>query len=346
MFILKVRIMIPEHVKSTSGTSSLVPWLTGLDADRLHSATGNNTLVEYNLLSGTSAVILLDGISGNDSYLLSGVDYSKATQTIFVSANARAAFYTNGKDLTGPNHLLQYDPVSQSVIRDIDFSTIISQIEDELGAKIGGFQDQAEDRWGNVYYMATWGNTIIKVTPSNELYLFYAPLPVQLNTSTPGFGGLAITQDLLVVTDAISASFLLFNLTDPNPIAKYLDPSDVPNWYSPLLCDSLVIPSRYKDTIALCADDFVNGVGGIAVYQSYDKWAKVKFLGISFNDRQQVPNGTATATFEAGGSIFSVYTYIPDTQGIQPVSNYFPMVDITDQIDAIVTGQNITSAKM
>lgn len=303
------------------------------------SATGNNTLVEYNPISQTASAIVLNGISGNESYLLSGVDYSTATGTLFISANARAAFFTEGRNLTGPNRLLQYDPLSQSVIRDIDFAPIIAQIESQLSTEIGGFQDQAEDQFGNAYYMATWGNVIIKVSPSNDLSLFYAPPSAQLNASTAGFGGLAILQDLLIVTDAISASFVVFNLSNTNISPNFVHPSDVPAGYSPLECDSLIFPDRYTGTVALCADDFVQGIGGVAVYQSSDNWTTAKYLGILLNDRQQVPNGTTTATFEATGSIYAVITYIPDASGIQPVSNVFPIIDITERIDAILKGQ-------
>ena len=276
------------------------------------------------------------GISHNEDYLLSGVDFHASSGDIYVSANARAAFFTNGANLTGPNKLIRYDPRTKSVVWITDLAGIIQEIEQRLGQAIGGFQDQAEDLVGNTYYMSTWGNVLIKVDRFGRPAPFYIPSKAVFNDSIPGFGGLFIRGNRLVVSDSISKSFMVFDLHGLSQDVFHVFPTNVPRNYTPLLCDSLYAPSKYHGRIALCADDFAQGIGGIVAYRSTDFWRTAEYLGILWNDHVEAPNGTATATFEAGDSIYAVVGYLPGNDGSPRRASSFPIIDITGKVAELV----------
>ncbi|KAF4636665.1 hypothetical protein G7Y89_g1425 [Cudoniella acicularis] len=302
----------------------------------INFSTGNNSVLEYDTCGDTYTEIIFPGITDNPTYLVTGIDYSPITKDIYISADARAAFYTNGLNLTGPNMLIRYSPSTQSIIYSSDMSAILLEIYNETGKLVGGFQDQAEDLEGNAYYMVTWGNLLVKVTPGGEASKYYLPPLSELNTTAPGFGGLFALGNMLVVSDAISASFVIFDLTSPTGLPKFVKPSKVPSGYSPLLCDSLYAPEKYAGTVALCADDWVDGIGAVVVYRSSDEWKSAEYVGMVFNDRVKFPGSTATATFEVGEGIFTSQAYLPDAAGVVPIVLSFPFVDISTQIDALI----------
>jgi hypothetical protein len=304
--------------------------------DHLLSSTFNNTLIEYDPYTKGFEIIKFSNITGNDDYLLSGVDYNSKTGNIYISANARAAFFSNGANLDGPNTLIEYNPKKRHVTKRIDMESTISQVENHVGQAIGGFQDQAEDSDGNVYYMSTWGNVILKAKRNGHVSPFYIPPADQFNSSAPGFGGIAICGSTLLVSDAISQSFFKFDLQHPNTKPSSIQPAGLPSSQPVLLCDSVYLPERYGKSVAICASDFAFGVGGLTVYSSTDGWRSINYLGSILNDFIQSPNGTATATFEATGTIYAVVAYIHSTTGEQPSSSNFPFVDITKRVHELV----------
>lgn len=273
--------------------------------------------------------------------MLSGIDYSSSDGHIFISANARKAFFSDGADLSGPNTVIEYNPRQRKVVRSTNLESTIARIEDDIGEQIGGFQDLAEDSAGNVYYMATWGNVLLRIDRHGNTSPFYGPPSNKLDASAAGFGGIAIQDTTLLVSDAISQSFFVFDLECPESKLLVTQPIGLPAQEPMLLCDSLYLPERYEGSVAICASDFAYGVGGISLYYSEDGWHSSEYLGFILNDFTQSPNGTATATFEAMGTIYMVVAYIHTATGAQPQPSNFPFVDITDRVDGLVGARRL-----
>jgi hypothetical protein len=215
-------------------------------------------------------------------------------------------------------------------------SPILTAIQTETGHIVGGFQDQAEDLHGNAYYMATWGNLLVKVTPDGVASQYYLPSITEIKTTTPGFGGLFALENKLVVSEAISGSFAVFDLTCEKGEPAFVHPSNVPAGYSPLLCDSLFAPPKYHGKVALYADDWAQGVGGIVVYYSNDGWMSAKYVGLVLNDKARTPASTATATLEIGGKVFTSQAFLPDADGTVATTDSFPFVDITEEVERLL----------
>ena len=246
-----------------------------------------------------------------------GVDYSFVTDTLYVSANARAPWWNEGSDtmgwnLTGPNRLIHYSPLNQSILWEADVNSLVEEIEREIGAKIGGFQDQAEDKDGNAYYPTAWGNVILKIDVNGQANKFYVPEPDRMNTSAYGFSALVVSEDnVLVLGDAVSQSFAIFNLSGPDPSEPFFSkPANLPAGCSTALaCDSLIMPKRFSNTIVLCVDVFdakISPHGIIAVYSSGDGWRTSEYIGAVPIEFDQAPYAWSTATFEARGSIYAL----------------------------------------
>lgn len=303
----------------------------------------NNTLVEYDPYTSTAEVIEFPGITHNTEYFVCGVDYSLVTDTLYVSANARAPWWNEGSDtmgwnLTGPNRLIHYSPLNRSIIWEADVNPLVEEIEREIGAQIGGFQDQAEDKDGNAYYPTAWGNVILKVDVHGQASKFYVPEPDRMNTSAYGFGALVVSEDnVLVLSDAVSQSFAIFNLSGPNPSEPFFSkPANLPADYSTaLFCDSLITPKRFHNTIALCADVFdakISPHGIIAVYSSGDGWKTSEYIGAVPIEFDQAPYAWSTATFEAGESIYALTSALPYEKGAFPQVDNTALVDITESV--------------
>ncbi|KAF2181524.1 hypothetical protein K469DRAFT_752753 [Zopfia rhizophila CBS 207.26] len=307
----------------------------------------NNTLIEYDPYTSTTEVIEFPGITHNAEYFVCGVDYSFGTDTLYVSANARAPWYNEGSNimgtnLTGPNRLIHYSPLNRSIIWEVDVNPLVEEIERGIGAQVGGLQDQAEDKDGNAYYPTAWGNVIIKISVNGQASKFYVPEPDKLNTCAYGFGGLFISEDnVLVLSDAVSQSFAIFNLSGPNPSEPFFSkPANLPAGYSTaLFCDSLIAPKRFNNTIALCADVFdakTSPHGIIAVYSSGDGWKTSEYLGAIPIEFNQAPNAWSTATFEAMGSIYALTAALPYEKGTFPQVDNTALVDITETIGQLL----------
>ena len=304
--------------------------------DNDHSSTENNTLVEYDPYTGKTAILSFPGITNNHDFMTAGIDYSSSTESIFISAGARTAFFTNGANLTGPNALIEWDLRNRKIKRETNLDEAISQIEKRLGVQIGGFQDMAEDKDGNAYYMATWGNVILKVTPRGVVSLFYSPPLDQLNASAPGFGGLFIHKNSLVVSDIITKSFFRFNLDRPKSAPVISQPASLPSDQLIMLCDSLYLPAKYYGKIMICASDFSYGPGGLSVFRSHDGWRSSQYLGFLAHDQEKAPNTTATATFQASDSIYAVAALSHLWDRTQPNPPFFLLVDITQRLESLI----------
>ncbi|KAL9046287.1 MAG: hypothetical protein Q9214_000842 [Letrouitia sp. 1 TL-2023] len=308
----------------------------------------NNTLIEYDPYTSATQVIEFPGISYNKEYLICGIDYSPATETLYISANARAPWWNPGSDtmgwnLTGPNRLIHYSPLNASVLWTADVDPLVETTERRLGALIGGFQDIAEDRDGNAYAAISWSNIILKLDGRGRASKFYEPAQADMDTRTYGFGGWFVSSEdnALVLSDGVSHRFARFDLSGPDPAEPtWSAPANHPEGYATALwCDSLVVLKGFGEKVALCADVFDQMIaphGIIAVYYSEDGWRSSEYIGAVPVEFEQAPGAWSTATFEALGRSYALMSALPYELGRFPEVEKTPLVDITDQISQLL----------
>jgi hypothetical protein len=256
--------------------------------------------------------------------------------SVYIGATAGAPFNTNGQNLSGPNHLMRYDTNTQQVLWTVDLAGFQAEILAESGQFVSGFQDQAEDPRGNAYMLATFGNAIARIDPAGKnVSVFYNS--GTNDSSVSGIGGLFTVGNTLVVSDDRSGSFLVFDTRAARGVPQFVKPQGQPDDYK-FTCDGLLGPAKYDGTVALCSNDFLNGTGGIAVYQSLDGWRTAQWKGVVANDDPVAAGSTPTATVEIAGSIFISEEFFPTanaTGGPTPRSS-FPYVDITEEVDKLL----------
>lgn len=310
------------------------------------SSLGNGSLIEFDPYTSESKLIELPEVNLNPDYYLCGVDYSPATGTIFIAASARNPWYpVFGVDLSGPNRLFQYSPTNESLLWDANTDSVTAQSEQEMGTPVGGFQETAEDKDGNAYFIATYGNLIVKVDPDGNPSPFYSPSPDDLDAHSYGFGSAFVTKDnVLVVCDAVSDSFVLFNLSSSTPSeATFAKPTGYPaDAKSVLECDSLIAPPRYDEKVALCTytlDKQYSEHGIVTVWTSLDGWKTSEYAGLIKNEYGQYPDVYSTASLATRDRVYSMSSVLPNTDGPDPVfanTNSTTLVDITDRVDRLV----------
>ncbi|KAI1750586.1 hypothetical protein F4782DRAFT_541457 [Xylaria castorea] len=306
----------------------------------------NGTIVEYDPYTSVTNIIEFPGVSYNWEYFVCGVDYSRATGNIYVSASARAPWFNPnspgmGTNLTGPNRLIQYSPRDQSVVWEVNLDPLVNDIEQQLGTPVGGLQDSASDKDGNVYLPVTFGNFILKVDRNGEVSRFYTPDLDKLDKSY-GFGGLFTTEDnAMVLADGISHGFVLFNLSGPNPAEPHFSkPEGLPDNYDlPLVCDALIAPRRYKDRVAMCADVLSTSIsphGIITIYVSNDGWKTSKYAGAIPVAFGQSPDVFSTAQFATAERVYALSSALPYGPQMFPEVESTTLVDITARVDELV----------
>ena len=262
---------------------------------------------------------------------------------MFVVATSSAAFATSptgeflANNLTGPNKLLQLDTNTHSVIYEADLAGVQAQVLAATGQNTNGFQDMAEDSYGNTYTIGTFGNTIAKIDPSGNVSLYYQPDPSVYNQSVYGFGGIFAWENKIIISDAVSQGLVVFDTAASGPAAPtYVKPESFPANYT-AFADGLYAPRKYCGRVALWSDDHVNKVGGIVVYGSLDGWQTARYLGLIPNNNALAGNGTPTATVQIADSIFISEEYFQPVDPPVVEKTSFPFIDITAQTDNLVS---------
>lgn len=217
-----------------------------------------------------------------------------------------------------------------------------TDLEQQLGSPFAGFQESAEDKDGNAYFIATFGNLIIKVDPRGNPTKFYSPEPEEIDARAYGFGSAFVTQEnVLVVCDAVSDAFVLFDLSSSTPSQPiFAPPTGAPaDAKSVLECDSLIAPARYEDKVALCTytlDEQYSKHGIITVWVSSDGWRTSRYVGLIENEYGQSPDVWSTASLATSDRIYSLSSSLPYDAGEFPETNSTTLVDITERVDRLV----------
>ncbi|KAI1339736.1 hypothetical protein F5Y15DRAFT_381951 [Xylariaceae sp. FL0016] len=301
----------------------------------------NGSLIEHDPYTSVTREIKLPEVSHNEDYFICGVDFSYASGTIYVAASARYPWWpTIGANLTGPNRIIQYSPITDSIVWSANIDDVISAEVEKTGSPFAGFQDMAEDRDGNAYFIGTFGNIIVKVDPKGQATKFYTPEPV--NDKSYGFGGLFVTLDnVLVLGDGVSDGFVRFDLSSSTPARpSFTTPKGHPEDFEEILeCDSLTAPRRYNDKVALCSnvlDRKFSKHGMITVYTSDDGWTTSEFVGMIVNDFGQWPDVWSTAQFATADRVYALSSSLPYDDSGFPHTKSTTLVDITDRVDKLV----------
>ncbi|KAI1871144.1 hypothetical protein JX265_006184 [Neoarthrinium moseri] len=303
---------------------------------------GNGSLIEHDPYTSTTREINLPGVSHNTDYFVCGVDFGYASGTIYVAASSRYNWWpTIGGNLTGPSRLMKYSPLNNEIIWSTNVGAVVSAEERETNTPFAGFQDMAEDEDGNVYFLGSFGNIILKVDPEGKATKFYSPDPV--TDKSYGFGGAFMTREnVLVVGDAISQGFVIFDLSSSNPsLATFTKPTGHPKEFDEhvMECDAVTAPRRYEDNVALCSlvvDRKFSNHGMITVYTSVDGWKSSNFAGMIRTEFGQSPDIWSTAQLGTADRVYALSSSLPYDDAGFPNTKSTTLVDITDKVDQLV----------
>ena len=317
----------------------------------------NDTLVAYDLTTKATKIIPIPGVThtSTDNFTnwhVDGIDYDPGTGHIFVAASNAEAFlsilspgpgntlvtnYSNA-NYTGPNRVLVFDPQTDTFLFDVSTAPAQNEFQHITGHLTNGFQDMAEIvHTHDSYAIGTFGNSIVRIPyQSNISELWYAPT---VYNATYGFGGIVSYDYKLLVSDAISGGFVVFDTREEDPQPVYVPLQGLPSDYRPPNADGVYTPAKYCGNIALWSDDY----NGTAVYGTNDGWQSAYFIGLISNNDPGVYEGSLTTdSFELQDRVYVVTQFFVFDLPARPVKN-FPLYDITDELEAIVQSSQFSN---
>ncbi|KAH8801418.1 hypothetical protein F5884DRAFT_513897 [Xylogone sp. PMI_703] len=313
----------------------------GFDYDSIHckayiGGNFNSTVLKKDLHTGEQELLTFPGISFNETYHISGIEFSPRTGAIYFSANNGIAFQSGATDLTGPNKLIKYDTFTNRVVWISDMAPVIAEIKRLTGIQVNGFQDVAEDLAGNVYSVITFGRAIVKITPDGKPSIYYyTPHPPSVNgVMLTSWNGIMSVGDLLILPENSLGKFYVFNTKNGKATPKIYTPKEMPSGYS-LSCDRINPPAMFDGTVALCSDD----AHGVAVYHSTDKWNTAEYLGLIPNRGTGIPTASGQISNGLYYSNEFFFDVDPNVFDLQPGGNrtIFPFYDITSEVRGLVS---------
>lgn len=298
----------------------------------------------YDPYAKTYEILEFDGITNTDPFHVSGIDYDASCGAIMISANSGNPFVSSGSDMSGANYVIKYDTNTNSVAYQADMSTFTDQLQ--IGGQTGGgFQDFAEDADGNTYVPTVFHvPSIAKISKTGEVSAWYVG-EASSTTAYVYLGVVSTDSSKLVVTSPYLSLFQTFDLTSdaPAPTNVTMNGRPADGSYPGLECDGLINPTRYSGNVLLCSE---NGLAAITLWATTDDYASVNYIGqVADNATTDIVAwGSPTATVELENSIFISHEYFHDLNQFDVVGNRstFPFVDITSQVDALVTAAGLT----
>lgn len=299
----------------------------------------------YDPYEKTYDILELDGITNTDPFHVSGIDYDASSGAIMISANSGNPFVSSGSNMTGTNYVIKYDTNTNKIAYQADLSTFTDQLQTENQSG-GGFQDFAEDTEGNAYVPTAFHvPAIAKITKSGEVSAWY----VGEATSSSSYIYLGVVHNTasskLIVTAPYLSLFQTFDLASdaPTPTNVTMNGRPADGSYPGLECDGLINPVRYSGNVLLCSE---NGLAAITLWATTDDFLSVQYIGqVADNSTTDIVTWAApTATVELENSIFISHEYFHDLNQFDVVGNRstFPFVDITSQVDGLVTAAGLT----
>ncbi|UKZ75729.1 hypothetical protein TrVFT333_003421 [Trichoderma virens FT-333] len=293
----------------------------------------NASVAVYNPYRDEYEVIVFPGITGNDDYTITGVDYD-GIGSMYFAATSYTAFVatTSGNpalaNFTGPNSIIRYDTHAREIRWIADLVPIQHEIFQRTGKLITGFQDMAEDDHGNTYVIGTFGSIIVKIDRNGAPQIWYEPKNI---SDTLVSGGIVRSGDKIVINDRVAPGLLAFNINEPKVPPIYVHPEGFPTNYTGG-GDGLLLPSKYGGRVIFWSDDFY----GTRVIGSRNNWKTAEYLGlVLMADNLSKQGGYTTGSFEVGQTIYSLTEFFQPTRSVKPKQDFL-MVDMTENIDELV----------
>jgi len=315
-----------QTANSTSGNEfpSHPPYSTDLT---IISQLWNASLGIYDPYTNTHLSIEFLNISHKPEFHLGAVAADRKTGHVSLIADAANAFPSEGKDVSGTNWLLKYDPVSNSLIYKINL-TETSQ------GKYGGFQDIEHDPEGNVFVVGTWPGTLHKVDRGGKTVRPWY-LPNKIVQTEKGIGGIAALGWLLLAQGDASGKIWRFDMKDEEGV-PYPIPITSGN-HSFGASDAIYLPPKYSGTVLLVAEDTI----GISVFRSEDaKWDSAEFLGLIPRPSSWEEGTNIVAPVQVGDAVYMVVEQFGDEglggPGTAGNRGEFPFFDITEQVEKLL----------
>ncbi|KAL6881397.1 hypothetical protein J3F83DRAFT_711170 [Trichoderma novae-zelandiae] len=293
----------------------------------------NASVAVYDPYSRESEVVIIPGITGNDDYTITGIDYD-GMGSMYFAATSYTAFVatTSGNpalaNFTGPNSVIRYDTKSRRIRWIADLVPIQKDIFKRTRKLVTGFQDMAEDDQGNSYVMGTFGSVILKINRNGTPRIWYEPKNIN---DTLVSGGIVRSGNKLVINDRVAPGLLTFDISEPEGRPVYVHPEGFPANFSGG-GDGLLLPSKYSGKIILWSDDFY----GTRVVGSRNGWKTAEYLGLAPMDGTLgSQGGFTTGSFEVGQTIYSLTEFFQLARPVKPKKDFL-MVDMTEQVDDLV----------
>lgn len=277
--------------------------------------------------------IVFPGITGNDDYTITGIDYD-GMGSMYFAATSYTAFEatTSGNpalaNFTGPNSIIRYDTKARKILWTTDLVPLQNQVFQQTGKLVTGFQDMAEDDQGNTYVIGSFGSIIIKISRNGTPEIWYQPKNIN---DTLVSGGIVRSGDKIVINDRVAPGLLTFDINEPKGLPVFVRPEGFPTNYTGG-GDGLLLPARYDGKVILWSDDFY----GTRVVGSRNNWKTAEYLGlVLMDDSLSKQGGYTTDSFEVGQTIYSLTEFFSSTRSVKPKQEFL-MVDMTKQIDELV----------
>ncbi|RGP73144.1 tri14 [Fusarium longipes] len=253
-------------------------------------------------------------------------DASQA-ETLEVVIDNGDAFYSDGYNISGPDHLMSIDLKTKEITSKL-------RINNGLYA---GYADASLGPDGNTYVLGTYTSNILRVTPDKHISTFYVAEPLG-PPRLYGFTGIAHVGDAMIVPDNIIGQLIRFNVNDKVGVPVTIKQTPYHDFKT---ANVLHFPERYNDTILLVAENSTpdHPFGGVAVYQDKTKkFEEVDFLGFL---PSRLSNALTTSARQMADRIY-VVSLPTDGANITVAgeSSRFVFQDFTEDLDMLVF-QNI-----
>ena len=243
------------------------------------------------------------------------------------------AFYTDGKNVSGPDYLITIDLETKKQV----YKTHLNN------GLYAGYADATLGVDGNTYVLGTYRGNVLKVTPEQDVSTFYVELPID-GPREYGYTAITHVHNYIIVPTNVGAHLLRFDIRDKHPSPTIIE---VTPPHSFQMANMMDFPEKYDNKIMLMTENMTpdHPSGGVSVYRVTDKSLKsLDFLGFLPN---HLTTSLATSTKQVHNRIYMVALYTDGNNiTVSGHSDNFVLQDRTADIDALVraTAKN-SSAK-
>lgn len=304
----------------------------------------NASVTVYDPYTATHDLITFPGITNNEMFHMSGIDFDAQKGIMVFVASAGAPFVSSGANLTGPNYIFRYDTTTRKVLYKADMGGFLATVQEYTGLAVNGIQDIATDSQGNTYAPVSFGaKAVARIAPDGRVSAWFTTNKTgTVNPKIPTtYSGLIFYEpsNRLVITDGPAGTFVTFNTKAAVGVPRSFKMTGLPSDYAGVTCDGLLNPSRYPHRdVLLCSEDFLGSTGAITVFTSADHWKSAHYAGRIPNNDPRAVGSIPTATVEIVNSLYISPFFISVLSDPRTAGNRssFPFFDITSMVDALV----------